>query len=127
MLIARSLLIFLGVMNVPFAVWVIMDPVPVAEFAGLVVTSPVAESEIRAMYGGLIGGLGALSLVGAWNKTRMAAAIWANAWAFLGIALVRSASCLALGLWGAQAFFSALEIFASITCFIVLRRIETEP
>ena len=52
----KVLLIILGIMNVPFAIWVLVDPVPVIEFGGLTVASPVALTEIRSMYGGLIGG-----------------------------------------------------------------------
>ena len=122
----KALLVILGVMNVPFAVWVIVDPVPVIEFGGLTVASPVALTEVRAMYGGLIGGLGILSLIGAWREERTAAALWANAWAFSGIAVVRSLSCLASGLWGAQALFSLLEIAAGVTCFLMLTRVERE-
>ena len=78
------------------------------------------------MYGGLIGGLGILSFIGAWREQRIAAALWANAWAFSGIAVVRSVSCLASGLLGAQAFFSLLEVAAAVTCFVVLSRVEAE-
>ena len=122
----KTLLIILGVMNVPFALWVLFDPVPVIEFGGLAESSPVALAEVRAMYGGLIGGLGVISVIGAWREERTAAALWANAWAFSGIAVVRSLSCLASGLLGAQALFSLLEVAAAVTCFVVLSRVEAE-
>ena len=122
----KALLIILGIMNVPFAIWVLVDPVPVIEFGGLTVASPVALTEIRSMYGGLIGGLGLLSLIGAWRDRRTAAALWANGWAFSGIASVRTVSCLVSGTLGAQALFSLLEIAAAVTCFLVLKRVEAE-
>ena len=76
------------------------------------------------MYGGLIGGLGVLNIIGARAPNRLAPALWCTAWTFAGVGLVRSVSCLYLGIGGSQAVFAASELLASVTSFILLRALE---
>lgn len=119
-----ALMWFLGLTNLGFLAWVVFDPQPVAEFAGLSASQPQAGSELRAMYGGLIGGLGVLNIIGARVPQRLIPAIWCTAWTFAGVGLVRSVSCIYLGIGGLQALFAASEVLASVTCFVLLRALE---
>ena len=119
-----ALMWFLGLINLGFLVWVILDPHPVAEYVGLSAAQPQAGSELRAMYGGLIGGLGVLNIIGARVPDRLIPAIWCTAWTFAGVGSVRSVSCIYLGIGGSQALFAASEVLASVTCFILLRALE---
>ena len=57
----RALMLFLGVVNLGFALWVLIDPLPVASALALSPSGPAAAAELRAMYGGLIGGFGVLN------------------------------------------------------------------
>ena len=125
---ARTLSVWLmwllGLTNVAFLVWIVIDPVPVAQFVGIKPIHHDAGAELRAMYGGLIGGLGILNLLGALNPERLIPAVWSTAWAFAGVGVVRTISCLILGIGGAQALFAVLEVLGSCTCFILLRGLE---
>ena len=119
-----ALMWFLGLMNLGFLGWVIYAPFPIAEYVGISAAQPQAGAEIRAMYGGLIGGLGVLNIIGARIPQRLIPALWCTAWTFAGVGSVRSMSCLYLGLGGVQALFAVSELLASITCFLLLRALE---
>ena len=121
-----ALMWFLGLMNLGFLAWVILDPIPVAEYVGLSAAQPRAGAELRAMYGGLIGGIGVLNLIGACAPQRLIPALWCTAWTFAGVGSVRSISCLYLGIGGLQAVFAVSEILASVTCFILLSVLERD-
>ena len=123
--IARLILSLLGLMNLGFAVWVLIDPTPTLNFIGITANTDAALSEINAIYGGLIGALGALSFAGVFFPSRTDAALWTNGCLFAGVGAVRTVSCLVWGLGGYQAFFSALEIVASVACFWALSRLPS--
>ena len=116
----------LAVMNLGFLLWVVVDPLPTARFVGLASAEPQAYVELRAMYGGLIGGLGVLNLIGALHPKRLSSAVWCTAWTFAGVGTVRSISCLILGIGGIQALFALTELGASLTSFILLSRLENK-
>ena len=121
---ARLLMWFFAITNLGFLVWAVLDPFTIANFVGLEAASPDANSEVRAMYGGLIGGLGAVSLIGALSPKRLESSVWATAWAFTGIGLVRICSCLIFSIDGWQLVFSLSELAAAVTCFWLLARME---
>ena len=123
-MIAVALMWLLGLMNLGFLAWVIFNPLPIADYVGLSVAEPQAGAELRAMYGGLIGGLGVLNIIGARASNRLIPAIWCTAWTFAGVGSVRSISCLYLGIGGAQALFATLEVLASVTCFLLMMTLE---
>ena len=122
--IAILLMWLLAVMNLGFLLWVVIDPMPTARFVGLTGAEPQAYVELRAMYGGLIGGLGILNLLGALYPKRLPSAVWSTAWTFAGVGTVRSVSCLILGIGGVQALFALTELGASLTSFILLSKLE---
>ena len=121
---ARLMMAALAVMNLGFSDWVLFAPDTILAFVGLTMTTGDAQSEVRAMYGGLIGGLGIINLIGALNPARLHPALWATAWAFTGVGIVRFLSCLYFSISGWQLVFSVSELAASIVCFWVLRRLE---
>ena len=119
---ARLLMGLLALMNLLFLWWVLFNPIDVVEFVGLAAVSPTAQVEIRSMYGGLIGGLGVINLLGALSPKRLGAALWATAWAFAGVGVVRAISCAVYGIGGWQLVFATSEIAACVTCFWLLSR-----
>jgi len=48
----------------PYGLWCFARPEILAEFAGVVATTPTAGAELRAMYGGLQMAIGALAVIG---------------------------------------------------------------
>ena len=118
---ARALMWLLAVTNLGFMVWVIIDPYTPAEFVGLMPKNEMAGAELRTMYGGLIGGLGVINLVGALKPERLNSAVWATGWAFAGVGIVRSASCIALAISGWQVVFAVSELVAAAVCFGLLK------
>ena len=80
---ARLMMAALAVMNLGFSVWVLFAPDTISAFVGLAMTTGDAQSEVRAMYAGLIGGLGIINLIGALNPARLHPALWATAWAYI--------------------------------------------
>ena len=123
---ARALMLFMGVINLAFLVWVLVDPFEIVNFVGLSPSHDDARTEVRAMYGGLIGGLGMVNLLGVIFPRRLNAAVWATAWAFAGVGSVRSLSCFIYETGGWQAIFASSEVAASITCFWLLSRLPAE-
>ena len=121
---ARALMWFFAVTNLGFLVWALINPEAIAAFVGLSAVAPDAQAELRAMYGGLIGGLGVLNLVGAIRPNRLNSAVWATAWVFTGVGLVRAGSCAHYGIGGWQLVFAVSEVAAAITCFWLLQRLE---
>ena len=121
---ARLMMAALAVMNLVFSVWVFFAPDTISAFVGLAMATGDAQSEVRAMYGGLIGGLGIINLIGALNPARLHSAFWATAWAFTGVGIARFLSCLYFSISGWQLLFSVSELAASIVCFWWLRKME---
>ena len=124
--LACPLMLFLAAMNLSFMVWVLFYPFKVAAFVGLSFLNENAETELRAMYGGLIGGLGMVNLIGALNPKRTESAIWATAWTFLGVGVVRSLGCFYFGIYAWQGIFALSELACSAVCFVMLRSFPTE-
>ena len=122
--LSKALMWMLAIMNLGFLIWVVIDPIPTANFVGISAMNQDAGSELRAMYGGLIGGLGMLNLLGAIYSHRLAPALWATAWTFAGVGTVRLVSCICLGIGGIQLLFAVLELGAMITCFTLLKYLE---
>jgi hypothetical protein len=114
-------MLVLAAMNLSFMVWVLCYPFETAAFVGLSSLNENAETELRAMYGGLIGGLGVINLLGALTPKRTESAVWASAWTFLGVGVVRSVGCLHFGIYEWQGAFALSELACATTCFIMLK------
>ncbi|MEE2785913.1 MAG: hypothetical protein VX589_01145 [Myxococcota bacterium] len=118
---ARTTMWLLAITNLGYMVWVLFDPETGARFMGLVPGAPIGQVELRAMYAGLIGGLGIINLIGAINPTRLTSALWASAWLLGSVGLVRGISCVALGFGGWHAVFTGFELAAALVCAGLMR------
>jgi hypothetical protein len=122
--LARPFMLLLAVMNLGFMIWVLFYPFKTAAFVGLSALNENAEIELRTMYGGLIGGLGIINLLGALKPKRTENAVWATAWSFLGVGIVRSCGCLFFNADVWQIIFAISEMIAAATCFIMLKSLS---
>ena len=77
---ARITMGLMAIANLGYMLWVLMDPVTGAQFMGVIAESATGHVELRAMYAGLIGGLGFVNLLGAIKPHRLQSALWATAW-----------------------------------------------
>ncbi len=91
---SRIVLAFDGVAYLALGLWLFADPT--GGLAGVQVTAltPVGETELRAMYGGLEVGLGLFGLHAARNAALGVAALWANVYVLAGLAAARGAGVL---------------------------------
>ena len=122
--LARPFMLLLALMNLGFMIWVFFYPFKTAAFVGLSALNGNAETELRTMYGGLIGGLGIINLLGALNPRRTENAVWVTAWTFLGVGIVRSCGCLFFNADAWQIIFAISEMIAAATCFIMLKSLN---
>lgn len=123
--LARPFMLLLALMNLGFMIWVFFYPFKTAAFVGLSALNGNAETELRAMYGGLIGGLGMINMLGALQPKRTENAVWATAWTFLGVGIVRSCGCLFFNADVWQIVFAISEMMAAATCFIMLKSLSS--
>ena len=61
---ARIFLALSALVWLPYGIWCFIDPAQLAGSAGVAFQSATGSTELRAMYGGLQAGLGALALAG---------------------------------------------------------------
>ena len=116
-------LVGLALIHLLFGLWVIADPLVLATYVDLKPVGPQAGSELRAMYGGLIIGFGAIQWRGYRSMAFRSAAIEATGWIFAGVALGRLAGLLDGALAGLQPVFLLGEVSLALACrFAVMHR-----
>ena len=116
-------LVGLALIHLLFGLWVIADPLVLATYVDLKPVGPQAGSELRAMYGGLIIGFGAIQWRGYRSMAFRSAAIEATGWIFAGVALGRLAGLLDGALAGLQPVFLLGEVCLALACrFAVMHR-----
>ena len=116
-------LVGLALIHLLFGLWVIADPLVLATYVDLKPVGPQASSELRAMYGGLIIGFGAIQWRGYRSMAFRSAAIEATGWIFAGVALGRLAGLLDGALAGLQPVFLLGEVCLALACrFAVMHR-----
>ena len=119
-------LVGLALTHLLFGLWVIIDPLPLATYVELNPVGPQAGSELRAMYGGLIIGFGAIQWRGYRSMAFRSAAIEATGWIFAGVALGRLTGLLDGALAGLQPVFLLGEVSLALTCrFAVMHRAKS--
>jgi uncharacterized protein DUF4345 len=96
-MIARVFLALSGLIWLPYGVYLFFSPGYLADAAGIVSTTATGQIELRAMYGGLQAGIGALAFAGALRPAWMRPALFAGCFLFGGLALSRSLAALATG------------------------------
>ena len=109
-------LVGLALTHLLFGLWVIVDPLPLATYVDLQPVGPQAGSELRAMYGGLIIGFGAIQWRGYRSMAFRSAAIEATGWIFAGVALGRLTGLLSGPLAGLQPVFLVGEVVLAASC-----------
>jgi hypothetical protein len=96
-MIARVFLALSGLIWFPYGVYLFFSPGYLADAAGIVSTTATGQIELRAMYGGLQAGIGALAFAGALRPAWMRPVLFAGCFLFGGLALSRSLAALAIG------------------------------
>jgi hypothetical protein len=86
---ARVFLAFAALVWLPYGLWCLADPGYLAGAAGVAFQSPTGSTELRAMYGGLQAGLGALALGGVLRPRLERPALLALGFQCAGLALAR--------------------------------------
>ncbi len=66
----KGLISLVSVLFVGLGIWLMLDPLAVEELYPMRLVGPMAVSEIRAVFGGLMGGIGAGVLWLIWRKRR---------------------------------------------------------
>ena len=96
-MIARVFLALSGLIWFPYGVYLFFSPGYLADAAGIVSTTATGQIELRAMYGGLQAGIGALAFAGALRPAWLRPVLFAGCFLFGGLALSRSLAALAIG------------------------------
>jgi hypothetical protein len=86
---ARVFLAFSALVWLPYGLWCFFDPGFLAGAAGVASQSATGSTELRAMYGGLQAGLGALALCAVLRPGLARTALTALAFLCSGLALAR--------------------------------------
>lgn len=88
---ARIFLALSALVWLPYGIWCFIDPAQLAGSAGVAFQSGTGSTELRAMYGGLQAGLGALALAGVLRASLTRAALVALLFLTAGLASARMA------------------------------------
>ena len=123
-----ALRIYLGIAGVAFmitALFAFIDPDSMAAFAGLAAVDAAGETEIRAIYGGLSGGIGLLLLCGLRSPKLATAGLGCAVFAVGGLGLTRLVLEVFFGDPGIhpnQGIAIALELTVAVAAYVFLRR-----
>jgi hypothetical protein len=96
-MIARIFLALSGLVWFPYGVYLFFQPAYLADAAGVVSTTATGNIELRAMYGGLQAGIGALALAGALRPAWMRPVLFAGCFLFAGLAISRTLAAIEIG------------------------------
>jgi hypothetical protein len=94
---ARIFLAIFGLFSLPYGIYCFLDPGFLADFAGVAATSTTGTIELKAMYGGLQAGFGALALLGALRPALAPTILLATAFQCAGLGSFRLMGALAAG------------------------------
>lgn len=96
-MVARIFLGLFGLLSVPYGIYCFARPEFLESLAGVAAVSTTGTVELRAMYGGLQAGFGALALLGALRPSFVPSALLAAAFLCAGLGLFRLFGALAAG------------------------------
>ncbi|MFO0690546.1 MAG: DUF4345 family protein [Myxococcota bacterium] len=94
---ARIFLALFGIFSLPYGIYCFLDPGFLADFAGVAATSTTGTVELKAMYGGLQAGFGALALFGALRPAHAPTILLATAFQCAGLGSFRLMGALSAG------------------------------
>jgi hypothetical protein len=92
---ARIFLAIFGLLSILYGIYCFIDPGFLADFAGVASTSPTGTTELKAMYGGLQTGFGALALFGALRPAHAPTILLATIFQLAGLGSFRLMGALA--------------------------------
>ena len=122
-MIARIFLALSGLIWFPYGVYCFLAPDYLADAAGVVSTTATGNIELRAMYGGLQAGIGALAFAGALRPAWLRSVLFAGCFLFGGLAVTRSLAAIGAGeVSPYTAFGLAFEWTSTVFAFWLLRR-----
>lgn len=122
-MIARIFLVLSGLIWFPYGVYLFLQPGYLAEAAGILSTTATGKIELRAMYGGLQAGIGALAFAGALRPAWMQPVLFAGCFLFGGLAVTRSLAAIGVGeVSSYTAFGLCFEWTSTALAFWLLRR-----
>ncbi len=107
----------------PYGIFCFFQPGYLAQAAGIAATSATGTIELRAMYGGLQAGIGALALAAALRPALVGPALIASCFVFAGLAVTRLLA--AIGAGGLSSYTIAalgLEWGSTVLAVWLLRR-----
>jgi len=123
--------IFLGLSALvwlPYGLWCLVNPAQLADTAGVAFQSATGSTELRAMYGGLQAGLGALALAGALRATFERPALIALLFLTAGLASARMTGVALDGSPSAYTLFGlGFEIATVVVAGWLLARAPVAP
>lgn len=96
-MIARVFLAFLALVWIPYGIYCFLDPAFLAGAAGVAATSTTGTIELRAMYGGIQAGFGALALLGALRPGFVSTALVTAVFLCAGLGSCRLVAAIAAG------------------------------
>ncbi len=123
----RPFLGFFGLMFVVYGIYCFFSPGALAEIAGIASATPTGSTELRAMYGGLQAGAGALLLAGFLRADLARPALLALGFLGIGLFSGRLLGAVLDDGWSAYTGMAfALEFAMFAGSFALLRGVESE-
>lgn len=116
---ARIFLALEALVWLPYGIYCFLVPSYLAEIGGVAFVSSTGSTELRAMYGGLQIGLGALSLAGALRASMTGSALLALAFLASGLGSTRLLGVLLDG--GLSGYTVAGLFFEFVTAVLAIR------
>lgn len=121
-MIARIFLALSGLIWLPYGLYCFVAPGYLADAAGIASTTATGNIELRAMYGGLQAGIGALALAGALRPAWRRSVLFAGCFLFGGLAVTRSLAAIGTGeVSPYTAFGLVFEWTSTLLAFWLLR------
>jgi hypothetical protein len=96
-MLARVFLALSGLIWFPYGVYLFFSPSYLADAAGVLSTTATGYIELRAMYGGLQAGIGALAFAGALRPAHTRTVLFAGCFLFGGLAVTRLLAAIGSG------------------------------
>ena len=113
-----------GIIFFAYGVVCLFSPETPAEYAGIVLPGASAETEIRAMYGGLQAALGAFLILCALNEMRSAEGLRVMVFLLGGLAIGRAFGLLLDGATSYNLYALVYEATASLIALLALTQSE---
>jgi hypothetical protein len=111
-----------GILFVPFGLWILSDPTPLAAITERPIPTPTAITESRAVDGGLVIGLGLLFVLGALDPTKTRTALLAMLLTLGGAFLGRIVGVVLDGGTAGTYKVAAFELVLAVLAGVALAR-----